>query len=218
MLVGEIQTKHHRIWAPAVLPVLFVVPLLSCENEGASDAQRAALERVAARPDWLLPSDDCPADVVPERDDARVVADLCLPRLLNCLSGCEDGDDTLCQSAALAVQDLGDPDGAEALFLRACRLGNMSGCTNRAAGILTYGSGEEEGLRCATRTFEKTCEAGDPWGCTMLGLHLVRGIGIDPDYERAQNVLRLACEVDETDPACAAARETASQIPTKDPN
>jgi TPR repeat protein len=92
------------------------------------------------------------------------------------------------------------------LFLRACRLGDSSACTNAAAGRKSMDE-------CSVRTFERTCEqTGDAWGCAMLGLALAKGEGIARDVERARTVLRKACEKAQDDPACAAATRLLGQI------
>lgn len=95
----------------------------------------------------------------------------------------------------------------EALYLRACRLGVTSGCTNRAAGILVQEADRPDGETCAARTFELTCARRDPWGCTMLGNALMKGQGIAQDLARARQILAGSCRLGEADDACRAARE-----------
>lgn len=94
-----------------------------------------------------------------------------------------------------------------ALFLRACRLGIASGCTNTAAYIVRVEQPAAPRLTCAVRTFELTCNRGDPWGCTMLGELLAEGHGVPRDLQRALRVLPRGCVLGEDDPACLRARQ-----------
>jgi TPR repeat protein len=124
------------------------------------------------------------------------------------MTECERGRATSCYSAAIEMQGV-DPKqlpAVQALFLRACSLGNSSACTNAAAGRKTLDA-------CSVRTFDQTCaQTGDPWGCAMLGMALARGEGIARDLERARTVLRKACAQATDDPACAAATQLLGQI------
>jgi TPR repeat protein len=96
---------------------------------------------------------------------------------------------------------------AQALFLRACRLGVASGCTNAAADIdLRRERAAGTAEACTVPTYERTCAAGDAWGCTMLGDALLVGRGVRADPSRARVALEKACHGDEADPACVAAR------------
>jgi TPR repeat protein len=165
---------------------------------------------------WLFPASACPADVLsPVTQKVRYLGDGCRARVAACLESCRGGDAADCYALALAVQDSERaPETAEALFLRACKLGIPSGCTNRAAGldagILTEGVADLE--VCISRSFERSCERGDAWGCTMLGLHLYTGEGIARDWPRALRVLPGGCADGEDDPACSAARGLMTKI------
>jgi hypothetical protein len=130
-----------------------------------------------------------------------------------CLKKCEARDSTACYALALDVQARQEkPELSEALFLHACRLGVASGCTNRAAGMLHFEPDRAGTKECAARTFEMTCDRGDPWGCTMFGLSLMTGQGVDVDIERALAVLPGGCAEGSEDPACVAAQELIRQI------
>ena len=177
------------------------------------------MSRLQTRPFWLFGWERCPADVMPATEAPfRSLEKLCEGDLSACLDRCQGRDASACYWAALRVQGLRrDEAASEALFLRACSLGVVSGCTNRAAGMTKDGTEGEAVTRCAVRTFERTCHANDPWGCTMFGFHLIKGLGIDRDPDRAARVLRLACaRFGEEDPACARAQELLEQLgPTK---
>lgn len=169
----------------------------------ASDAAEAQLKRLEAdRPSWLPGLDRCPADVMPARE---VTSDYSLERctvaLEPCLSSCRAGNANDCYASAQVLQKVRNNPISDALFLKACELGIMSGCTNRAAGM---DSGK--GGSCAIRTYERACDHNDPWACTMMGMHLVRGIGIAKDHERAKQVLSRSCRYGEGDEACGLAK------------
>lgn len=101
---------------------------------------------------------------------------------------------------------------SEALFLRACKLGSDSGCTNRAAGILLLEPQRADRLTCSARTFEETCRRRDAWGCTMYGSALLYGHGVAANAEHARAVLPFACSLDEADEACLKARLLLEQL------
>jgi hypothetical protein len=103
------------------------------------------------------------------------------------------------------LQKIRDNPVSEALFLRACTLGIVSGCTNRAAGM-------DRPDACAIRTFQVGCDRDDPWACTMIGFHLIRGIGIAQDRERARQALAKSCRFGEDDPACEYAKRLLNEI------
>jgi hypothetical protein len=179
---------------------------------GAVDAA-AVLERLeAARPTWLPSLDTCPADVMPARETKNDLHEgRCTSTLEACLDHCRGGDANDCYASALVLQRVnGNSAIPQALFLKACALGVVSGCTNRAAGMGTTSS-----LRspCIVRTFAAACEHNDPWACTMLGAHLVRGIGgIAKDHNGAREVLSRACRLGETDEACQFAKALLKEI------
>jgi TPR repeat protein len=68
------------------------------------------------------------------------------------------------------------------------------------------------GGSCAIQTYQRACDYNDPWACTMLGFHLLRGIGIPKDHERARQVLSKSCRFGESDKACAYARGLMGEI------
>ena len=183
--------------------VLLVV--LASSGAGA-DGVEAELR---SEPGWLFPASICPADLsLPPEAPVRYLGDHCKPRLGECLEACKRSDANACYALALALQDGVEQSAAVgALFLRACKLGVTSGCTNRAAGL------PPTDLACANRTYEKSCDRKDAWGCAMLGLSLVKGSGMRADPARARSVLEKACaSTVEDDPACRAARSLLQQL------
>jgi hypothetical protein len=134
----------------------------------------------------------------------------CKGTLEACLRTCRDGNASDCYASAVVLQRVkGDSPIPEALFLKACALGTVSGCTNRAAGM---GKGSSRDNPCVVRTFAAACEHNDPWACTMLGTHLVRGIGIAKDHDGAREVLSRACRFGESDEACRYAKALLKEI------
>jgi hypothetical protein len=192
-----------------------VGPAPSTPHDTTASAKRA-FHRLSARPDWLFPFDACPADAFPGIEKLVPFAggrweldvDASLDR-------CQANDANACYAAALQAQQAKVPsDYAEALFSRACSLGLVTGCTNRAAGLVTYASPEVDPWPCANRTFEAMCSRDDPWACTMWGASLLRGRGVQKDVPAALKVLPKGCLLGEDDPACEAARKLLREADT----
>jgi TPR repeat protein len=197
-----------------VPPLRFVLVLLALVvatvwvSWPARDAATVLDEMTAARPDWLPNLDACPADVMPALEGpSRFDQDRCAAALDRCLRNCRGGDAGECYSAALVVERVRDGPIADALFLKACTLGFVSGCTNRAA-RLKSGRGDS----CAIQTYDMACKRDDPWACTMVAFHLIRGIGIAKDDARARQALTKSCRFGEDDPACKFARTLQREI------
>lgn len=198
---------------------LAVVALLGCGTtrgattakapDGSGGATDAALGRLSRRPAWLFPFTQCPADAFPGTEvSLQYQGEACAADLAACIDRCESNDANACYAAALRVQELkAPPDYAEALFLKACRGGMASGCTNRAAGMLMPASPGAEPWPCVNRTFEAMCGRSDPWACTMWGASLLHGNGVPRDLDRARSILPKGCLLGEDDPACEAARK-----------
>ena len=162
-------------------------------------------------PTWLV-DDSCPADVMPA---TMVKGDYsqCMDGAASCIATCKAGGAVACYGAALHQQAQQHLKLSDALFLRACKLGEASGCTNRAASLLSLSPNPmPTTLRCASATFERSCAAHDPWGCTMFATMLMRGMGVVQDLNRARTVLDYSCIHGETDPACEAAGALRLQI------
>jgi hypothetical protein len=184
-----------------------------------SEARATALVRLAKRERWLFDGVACPLDVAPKELFPPSSSDeVCRGgRLLDCVEECKAGVGSSCYVAALETERTGEADPiAQALFIRACRLGVASGCTNAAA-ALRVARGKPGGLApknaCPERVFEAVCErSGDPWACTMLGNALAGGDHMRRDVRRARSVLSRACARDEQDPACIAARAILEQL------
>ena len=74
--------------------------------------------------------------------------------------------------------------------------------------MLALEENDESAFRCIADTFEKTCALEDPWGCTMYGFILMKGVGRRLDYEASFKYFDKACRYSEArDPACTRAKE-----------
>lgn len=171
---------------------------------------------VLARGGWLAESQHCPASLMTGRQSLAYLAGRdCLPgRMTSCLSRCASNDGGACYWLAESVQEAhGDERASEALFQRACRLGIVSGCTNRAAGIMKESSPDDSKVKaCAARTFGVACQHDDPWACTMRAALLSRGLGVAQDREEALKVLLKSCKYGPDDPACEYARRLRAEL------
>ncbi|HQU85147.1 MAG TPA: hypothetical protein PKY59_18550 [Pyrinomonadaceae bacterium] len=175
----------------------------------------AIFERVykvlQAKPKWLSTSESCPWEIMPKKETKiTFLGEGCEKNAQLCLDNCKKNDGNACYSLALLVQEKKGLDQfeSELLFSKACSLGVSSGCTNRAARMFNDQENDKEVISCVFKTFEKTCEKNDAWGCTMFGMMLAQGIGTEPDFDKALKVLAKPCQIsDEEDPACQNAKE-----------
>lgn len=170
-------------------------------------------EGLKEEPKWLFEGFVCPFDVFPVAETKlNYSKSRCAENAEACLNECRNKDGNSCYALALVIQDKKgiDQQYSEALFLRACKLGIASGCTNRAAKI--FDSEDEKSIACAAKTFEKTCELNDTWGCTMFGFALWQGLGVAKDTERALTVLTKSCKLNEQHEACESAKQVIEKI------
>lgn len=174
----------------------------------AGDAGKLLQDLEASPPGWLPAPDKCPADVMPARETPLDYSiEQCAAAPEGCLRSCRTGNASDCYAAALVLREIRHNRVSEALFLRACALGIVSGCTNRAAGME-----RDEGPACAIQTYQKACDRDDPWACTMIGFHLARGIGVAEDRERARQALSKSCRFGESDQACEYAKRLMEEL------
>ena len=167
------------------------------------------------KPKWLFTDDVCPFDLIPNFEkEVKYLSKGCAENANICLKNCKNNDGNACYSLALLVQEKKGlmQNYSEVLFLRSCKLGIVSGCTNRAAAILNLTPEDERSVKCAANTFEKTCEKDDPWGCTMFGMMLYQGQGRPKDNEKALIVLSKSCKYGDEDEACQTAKKLIEEI------
>jgi hypothetical protein len=170
---------------------------------------------IQKKPEWLFPIEICPLDIMPDYEtDSNYSVETCDINPLACYENCKNGNGNACYGLAVALQNnLGiEQVEAEALHLKACKLGITSGCTNRAAAKFNLEANNSEAIKCSVSTFEKTCEKNDPWGCTMFGFALAHGKGIEQDLDKSLSVLSKSCKYGLEDEACQNAKDLESQI------
>jgi len=178
------------------------------------EARAGAMRQVSERPAWLMKdAGRCPADVLPSRFSSTGYGKAtCLGgRLRDCLRECEQGSSQSCYHVAIEGQ-AERLDGAvvSALFVRACRLGNPSACTNAAAGRTRPAKAYD---LCSVETFRRICEReGDPWACTMTASELASNVQDAQDRARIRDLTDAGCRFGPSDPACVAAMRVLESI------
>lgn len=199
--------------------MLLVAVSLSLPQTAVAEEDTPIIERidaeVRANAQWTQEAEQCPADLMPGHRALEIDARDCntADQLDGCLARCTAGDAYSCLRTAVTLQQLGgDPAGFEPLYQRACKLGAPSGCTNHAAGLYRADMQNERVQACAARSFTKACDQDDPWACTMLGMYLARGIGVEQDLPKALEVLKKSCKYGEEDPACSNALQLGASI------
>jgi TPR repeat protein len=135
----------------------------------------------------------------------------------------EGGNENACFELGRAFQDHMEPTFSknwETMFAHACAAGSRGGCTNRGAGIRNggyeddpfYTAKDEERDACLLRTFEISCSAEDPWGCTMLGQAYQYGEGTLVDTVKARTFYERSCEYEPDFAACDYAKNLMSEL------
>jgi hypothetical protein len=151
---------------------------------------RSVADAVIAHADWAEDAGRCPVD----------------------LKRCETGDASACYWLGRDLLVREQPQAAGMLLSRACRLGAVPACTNRAIEEFARDEQSAASQRCTYLSVEKTCALGDAWGCAMQGGLLRKGSGVVRDLDKARTVLEKACaDAPETD-ACASARRALRKI------
>jgi len=172
-------------------------------------------EAIQNKPDWLFPAEICPAEVMPNFErEVGYLSKECVKNPIECFEKCKKSDGNSCYSLALFLEEKKGPEQEESrvLFLRSCKLGIVSGCTNNAAAKLNAEPESVEAVKCSADTFEKTCEKNDAWGCTMYGFSLFQGKGREQNLDEALKALTKSCRHGDDDPACQNAKQLKEQI------
>lgn len=116
----------------------------------------------------------------------------CADTDLLCRLRCTSGDSDFC--LALAYETEKDPQRREEtvrLYRRACLLGDANACTNYAADIWAR-THADNALTCARRTFQKACEAKEPFACGMVGRLMLENTK-SPRFPEGRKYLETAC-------------------------
>jgi len=192
--------------------VLFLI--LSMFLVGQSAANENQLhEDISKNEQFSGLSQICPAELVKGEDiDFYNLTSECEENPNLCYKRCVRGSSDHCFGLAnhFNISDENSTAYSRPLYAKSCQLGLASSCTNVAAGLKNQ-FGLDEAL-CYTRTFEKTCELDDPWGCTMYAVSLIYGEGTEKDLDKALSVMRGSCRFGEGDRACSTALELTSEI------
>ncbi len=181
----------------------FFIPvcLLFAACTPAQDINQTAAEMTAEQPKWLFQAAEnaCPADVMTDQAaPIRYLGEVCVTDPKKCAEGCKSGNANDCFAMALAIEPMrGQTKLADRLFYRACSLGVVSACSNRASSM----SADESA--CQVRTYEKACNRRDAWACLTLGMYLARGMGVTRDLPRARKLITESCELVDDEEWCA---------------
>jgi hypothetical protein len=118
------------------------------------------------------------------------------------LKACDDGIGEACFLAGHRIHKLHDTNSntPRALFERACKLENASGCIE-FANTLSTGSDAEKSS--ALTIYREQCRNDVPVGCNNVGWALESGTGTKPDLAEARTFYQKACNLDFAD-SCSA--------------
>lgn len=164
---------------------VFILALVACnERAPAPPAQGSASGSALS----------CIADRVDPHDRVWVRRTNCAGPDETCTRDCEANDASACMSIAVALEpDPAQRDNANALFIRACELGLIAGCTNYA-GFLWSSNRGNAASACAQALFAKTCAVKDPFGCGMLGRMLIDDAKTPIEIAAGREKLEAACD------------------------
>lgn len=198
------------------LVLLYCLSPLSLAVEKESEL----ITKVLANQEWQLQKDRCPADISPQHvsrdNEANIDAGLPETTASHYQQCAKYGKASACYNLAAGLEKLNYWLAAQTVYQQACRLGYASGCTNRAAGMLQQqikqSQRNAQKMQCIARSFAKSCNWRDPWGCSMYSQLLVSGQGVKQDMKKALAVLKDSCRYGEADPACHTAHEIRAYI------
>ena len=205
------MSKRRSLLLMTALTIVAAASLFSVSTTNAADVIKLVEQMEASWPDWLQKPDQCPADLMPAHENSALDFSLerCSAAPEQCLAACRTGTAGDCYAMAIVFQKARRENDviAQTIFQRACMLGVVSGCTNRAAA-----KDMEQNNTCAVRTYGLACDLNDPWACTMVGFHLIRGIGIEKNPARARQALAKSCRFGDGDDACRASKALLKEI------
>ncbi|GMV29276.1 MAG: hypothetical protein AMXMBFR59_14010 [Rhodanobacteraceae bacterium] len=207
-----------RIAALVAIVASLVVPGIAFGQTEKQEPEPLA-KAIAEKAEWAADLQICPSKLMARREATdHLVANECnAGDLSGCLRKCTAGKPGACYWLAYELEQRSFPSRTyDVLYLRACKLGVMSGCTNRAAGILEEAGASDEARTCAAATFDKVCALDDPRACTMNALLLSRGIGVPQDIPRALKSLQKSCKYGPEDKACVYAGRIRRDIEAMD--
>jgi TPR repeat protein len=210
--MNVLETRIVRVCATALILAMAALAFIAPESafaQAASEEANRVASAVSKRTAWISELGECPAKLMPpiEASDQMRAKECRLGNFEACLAKCASGSPGACYWLANGLERQNAlPEAVNALFQRSCRLGVVSGCTNRAASLLDEAdAGNTDAKACAVATFKLACERDDPWGCTMFASHLVRRDGVERNDALARQVLKKSCRFGIKDQACVAA-------------
>jgi hypothetical protein len=177
------------------LAACLVTAALGCGGQAAAPRAANPPAPTPAVPTSPTAAAACIVDDVRAFDPAATFADCTAgdAALADCRRRCERDDLEACFGLGhVLVHDPATEAESNELFRRVCLAGSASACTNYAAHFVTHPDDTVDDA-CILRTFERTCEAADPWGCGMQGLGMLRAAGDADDKARARALLERSC-------------------------
>ena len=192
-----------------LLGVLVLFVNLSC----AFAEDSSLISKMDQSSELIKLEDACPAElfaITPEKVEYTDYRSQCSLLNSECLSRCLLGSANHCVALAFNLQsEEVESKYHERLYALGCKYGSVTACTNRAAGIMRF---DPERKECFAKSFELTCGEQDAWGCTMYGLVLSRGIGVEKNIDKAQKALKVGCIHGIGDEACRSAKAIEKDI------
>jgi hypothetical protein len=188
--------------------VAAALALSACERAPPMTADDAA-NAVKQHGDWMADSRTCPADAMDRSEVTWQARDIGCdgPDFSPCHQQCADGSVSACMQLARALEQRDFPPAvSNVLYQRGCRLGDASGCTNRAAYDYVVHPQDADVLACSSRTFTRSCALDDPWGCTMVARVYVESKGRVGRRAEALAAAQKTCRMSPQHKACAAAQ------------
>ena len=124
-------------------------------------------------------------------------------------AGCRRGAAPLCLLAGDAARALGRKPSlteAEQLYAKACKAGLTRACVRQAE--VQFPAATDAAARARLRgVFERACAAGEPLGCSDLGVYYAYGVDLPADPSRAAALRTDACRKGELDACVDLARQ-----------
>lgn len=154
------------------------------------------------------PATGCIADILGELEVDAVRPAACPQEgdQASCARACDGGDAVACYLRAGVLDKPETAAQSTEAYRRSCTFGLAIGCTNFAVAL--WGGDDAAGWKCAKRILDKACQAGEPWGCGMLGRMILDAERVGPaERKRASVILERACDQHGSFPCRALALE-----------
>lgn len=179
------------------------------------ESLRKVFEAMDQITDMPAAKDACISTVVPEKPvPSSYSPGKCSDDPTKCLEECRAGDGGSCYALASLIEKTDETavDYPDRLYLKACELRFVRGCTNHASRSIVR-QPEDKGIqKCTADIVEKTCALEDPWGCAMYATLLAQGSGRNKDPDSALATAEKACKAGDEAPACVQAKKLIEAI------